>query len=147
MTLLHCCAPRAARRCTPLGARLRDCVKSLRSSFTSLFPLGVGTYSIRSLPGAERSTVQGYLVHEKKPPPSRTTTGPWIFLLWGPRRGEFLMNEVPMYSGQAPPRLRVPPQSSATLNAATAACAALGIQGYLALRNTHPHRITKGPQA
>ena len=46
--------------------------------------------------------VQGYLADKKLPRPlARTTVGPCnadTVLLWGPRRLQFLMREVPMYS-------------------------------------------------
>ena len=41
-------------------------------------------------------TLHGYLAHEKLPPPPKDhhkTLG--IVLLWGPRKGVFLMSEVP----------------------------------------------------
>ena len=54
-----------------------------------------------TVPAARNGFLQGYLAHEKQPPPP---LGPLydplgIVLLQGPRRGVFIMSEVPLYPG------------------------------------------------
>ena len=60
-----------------------------RPSYSPTLVLGWGR-------GALSANYRGTsLIRNRQPP--RTTIGPSIFLLWGPRRGLFLVNEVPVY--------------------------------------------------
>ena len=45
------------------------------------------------------ATVQGYLAHEEQPPASEYHRTLGIVLLEGPRRGVFIVSEVPLYHG------------------------------------------------
>jgi len=54
---------------------------------------------VRAVARRRPPKLQGYLAHKKQQPPPRTTIGPLgIVVLQGPRRGVFLMSEVPLYT-------------------------------------------------
>jgi len=57
---------------------------------------------LNASPGHERAVcwgcIQGYLAHEKTPTPQDQHRALGIVLLQGPRRGVFLMSEVPQYT-------------------------------------------------
>jgi len=47
-------------------------------------------------PAVKMTPVQGYLAHKKLPPPQDHLRALGIVLLYGPRRKQFLMSEVPL---------------------------------------------------
>ena len=63
------------------------------------FAIKVFSHHTCSLEAASGLCLQGYLAHQKRPPPQDPPRTLPIGLRWGPRGVRFLVSEVPLYSG------------------------------------------------